>query len=309
MYFVFIEYVNSFCRGKCRSTWLNVGRILRSLSNNHPSELCGLWAAWSSSKADQCYAVWATLRPPTNCDEPAIVKARDYIQQNTSQFTADSTTATACTNLMLKSIIADANLILKQAVLEYWSDSEVSLENTPKKRTAFGGKPPSRKQITTPAAIYSYDAEALRHELSDVTGSKSRPPLHNIGQFEELQDARATIAPGSVISIKEGGSGSKAYSASWFLVQKVDLLFARLRVRPCLAPPFPWLEEQEGEEGEDTRAFWLPVSKVWFALVCFKVESFRGMDRSAITWINVCMTFYMTIAYLAQYCFMYLTLL
>ena len=282
------------CNNVYRATWLTVGRILRALSNNnHHSELRGLWASWSAPRGGDecCRAVWAALRPPTNCDEPALSKARDYIQQNMSQFTADDGIATSGSNLM---IIADANQILKHAVLEYWSDNEVLSEKTPKKRAAFGAQVRPRKQITTPAAIYSYDAQALRHAEEsgaarsaraeeEEADSRSSRPARTIGQFEELQDVRASIAPGSVINIKEsvcGSSASASVGAAWFLVLQVDLLFARLRVRPCLAPPFPWLQGN-GLQSEEVAggAIWLPVSKVWFALVCSRVEAYLGVDR------------------------------
>jgi hypothetical protein len=273
----------------CRTAWLTAGRILRAVSVlSGDTELYGLWRAWTLPGAarEACPAVWASLRPPSNCDEPAIAKARDYIHRNISHFTAAGRAppdpAAASQDIMIKSIIADADQILRHAMFEYWSDSEELAmgERKPKKRLAFGGRA-LRKQITSPAAIYSYDAEVLVHDVlaeqrraAEGEGAAAPAPAkpRTIGQFEELRDVQACVAPGSVIGVKESGSHA------WYLVHSVDVLFARLRVSPCLPPPFPWLGDGSSPT-QDSALCWLPVSKMWSALVCSRVDSYMGLDR------------------------------
>jgi hypothetical protein len=255
-----------------RSIWLTVGRILRAQSNGN-NELFGLWKAWTeggNTAKKECSLVWNSLRPPTNCDEPAIVRARTYIQHHVSQGEDKS----ANTDLVVKSIIADSRQILGHAILEYWSHNEILNDTKPKKRAAFGAKG-QKKEIIVPAAIYSYDIDSLRHFHYKQDPGEDK--ISSIGQFEEVQEVKACIMPGSIICIKENGTNA------WFFVHNIDLLFARLRACPCMAPPFPWLEEGKAnnlaDEEEKEEMIWLPVSKLWFALVCTRVESYMGAER------------------------------
>lgn len=261
-----------------RSVWLTVASVVRAMSSGS-TDLFLLWKRWSSQariSESECTSVWAALRPPTNCDEPAILRAREYIQQSLQNGRACDTSADACSDLMARSIIADANMILKDAVLEYWSDAEFLSTTAPRKRTAIGAKV-TRKHIIVPAAVYSFDAEELRYKTkvaSEQSGcsSDSNSKVPAIGQFEEVHDVKACISPGCIISLKDGGT------QSWYFVLKVDLLFARLRVVPCQAPPIPWFLEEPLSSVADI-GVWMPVSKVWFALVCTREEPYLGIER------------------------------
>ena len=256
-----------------------VGRVLRSLSHGN-IQFCELWRDWTLTKdmREECGKMWSCLRPPTNCDEPAIVRAREYIHENMDQFTDSEQRALAAeSNLMMKSIIADASTMMRNSVLDYWSDSDFHNDNNNnhKKRLALG-KGIVRKNIVTSGAIYSYDAEALQVDIVErempESGNDGADKCPSIGQFEELQDVRACIVPGSIINIKEN------VSSEWYFVDKVDVLFARLYVYPCHAPPLPWLGLSQLSPLQSS-AMWLPVSRLWFALVCSRIESSLGSER------------------------------
>lgn len=167
--------------------------------------------------------------------------------------------------MVVKKIVAEVNQILSHSILEYWS-SDVTQQEGPKRRIAVATKAKSR-HIVVPSAIYSYDSD----EALSLMGGEDKTRQRN-GHFEEVQETIACISPGCIICLQENSL------SHWYLVKKIDLLFARIQVSHCMAPPYPWISQSFVED--ETK--WISVSRLWFVLVCSRVDSYRGSERYSI---------------------------
>jgi hypothetical protein len=224
--------------------------------------------------------VWLQFRPPTNADHPDVLRAREFLQDRRqallAQFghtSSSPATVSLSSDPLARAVLDDATMALQDVALEFWSEnSHQSLfQQSGSQERAISLPSP----VNVPCAIY-VGSSAITTDFDHLSTKTQQAAL---GHFEEMSSCDAVISPGDIISVSETGYDyphlSQA-SRQWYLVHRVDLLFARLLVsRSSLAPPLPWLMSSEEQSSEPKH--WIEVSKLWHVLVCSPAE---GMGRS-----------------------------
>lgn len=206
--------------------------------------------------------MWIQFRPPTNADHADILRAREFLEERKrsliEQYQLQSSDTTISVNLysdpLARTVLDDANTALQNASLEYWP------ENMHQSREGNVMVP---SPVVVPSALYTASSISAGAEISKT--SRYVP----LGHFEEMSTCDAVISTGSLISISETGYDyphSCQVSRQWYYVHRVDLLFARVLVSRCLAPPLPWILSPDDQPTEIKH--WIEISKLWHILVC-----------------------------------------
>lgn len=219
-------------------------------------------------------AVWMQFRPPTNVDHPDVLRAREFLQDRRQALLAEyGHTSSSVATVSLSSdplarvILDDAALALRDVSLEFWSEnSHQSLfHQDGSKEKAIQPSP-----VIVPCAVYA-GSSAIAIESCYSIDQAHKAVL---GHFEEMLSCDAKISQGDLISISETGYDYphlSQVSRQWYLVHKIDLLFARLLVsRSTHAPPIPWLMSSEEQPSQPKH--WIEISKLWHVLVCSPVN-------------------------------------
>jgi hypothetical protein len=159
-------------------------------------------------------------------------------------------------------VLEDADTALQEACLEYWSEcAHQALQD-------HEGAPTLPTPVIVPCALYACSAIVMD---SAAIGPSSR--LQPWGHFEEMTSCDATISPGDLVSVSETGYDLPHHCQvprQWYLVHRVDLLFARLLVSRCSAPPLPWKISNEEQPSE--LKHWIEISKLWHVIVSSRID-------------------------------------
>jgi hypothetical protein len=184
-----------------------------------------------------------------------------------------------------RAVIDDAEVVLHHAFLEYWSDCDFSAESAPSgaasRRHAWGRahSKSSSRAIQVPCAYYTVNVEFYLSSSQRLDGQRSPLPEP---QFEEMGTSVARLHPGDLICISDSSyqypHTKDLHTVSgqqWYLLHRVDLLFARVLVQKCHPPPLQFLEPaaEQAHGRVDTRHHWIAMSKLWRVTVCCKTPA------------------------------------
>lgn len=264
----------------------------------------------------ECLATWTAFRPPTNCDDPDIIRAREFLYQRRallySQRSVNKDGAVKDSDLVAldehhvplqdmyfdpisRSVIDDAAVVLHHAYLEYWTEEsaggqDVTASTASSRRQAIGGGHTKNRSIRVPCVHYSVDIESYLPSSERLDHKKS--PLPD-PQFEEMGSVSARLHPSDLICILDNSYTSPhtrdsfpSSSQQWHVVLRVDLLFARVLVQKCKAPPLQWLEPSLlSTEDRGGGRCWMAMSKLWRVIVCSKQHA-EGMEAVSTKYIR-----------------------
>jgi len=271
-----------------RYHWLSVGRALRVVSLGG-RDLFHVWWEWArsceafaTSEAD-CLAAWTSLRPSSNCDEAGIVRARQFLCQRREElYHIDHPEALSDSvprddiyfDPLCRQIIDEAEERLRYAYLSYWVQSTDSVECERSRSSrknigkGFSNVRDRERTLTVPCAQYTY--EPSLHADPTAVGVDSSHGIQ--GQFEEMSTCPARIHVSDIICLANNAYDyphSAQCAKQWYYVLRVDLLFARVLVTRCEAPPGPWRISPDVLTKQTCH--WISVSKLWRVLVCSRV--------------------------------------
>lgn len=192
--------------------------------------------------------------------------------------------------------ICQSVLISAAAASEYVSNTEAELhfvsEMVPKSAERQSS---SRSTLRVPSATHTCTRanEYWRERVDD----KVVADTDNI-TLDEVTEAPAIIRRGDILHLPMGRDdaadestpiygGVQQYAQSrWCQVLAVDILFARLWVRPSAAAPHCWLDDIEDESvgyRKVADSYWVPVSLLWDAVVFSPYHySTSNFSRSAL---------------------------
>lgn len=238
-----------------REKWLLLCRSLRTISRGGAELLPDFLALTRKAgregllRAGDCRVAWESLRPTTSADLPALSKARAYLKMrgagkqaaffdDEGRLRPEAMQADALSRGILEAAstyLADRSLVfLKQAL-----QGTITVAATAALHLDEGAE-------TVPAATYE-------HHVSPVGEVRTR----YLGEEAAL---RAFLSAGDALLVRSRAREPPA----WMQLLSVDLLFARLRVVPCAAPPLCW-HPAHAQHGQ---ACWLPLSRLWDVTVC-----------------------------------------
>ena len=253
-----------------RERWLLLCRALRTVSRGG-SELLQDFVQFTRKagregllRARDCKIAWESLRPATSSDLPALAKARAYLKMRGAG--KDAVFFDDEGRLRPEAMQIDA---LSRGILEaaatYLADRNVVFLRQPLQGTmrvaATAALHLEDGAETTVAATYEHFVDC---EVDPGAGVEARTAYLS----EEV--VRASLAAGDALLVRGAVGGGEEYDApsgkkqTWVQLVAVDLLFSRLRVVPCAAPPLCWYP-QHAQHGE---ACWLPLSRVWDVTAC-----------------------------------------
>lgn len=253
---------------------------------------------------EESLAIWTAFRPPTNCDDRDIMRAREFLYHRRallySQESDYHSGMVGVDNLPIvdehhvplrdiyydpisRAVIDDAEIVLHHAFLEYWSDCDHTLESAASgsatRRHAWGSGHSKNRFIQVPCAYYTVDTESYLRSSERLDGQRSPLPEP---QFEEMGTCAARVHPGDLICIA-GSSYQYPHTKDlhtvsnqqWYVVHRVDLLFARVLVQKCHPPPLQFLEPSDEirRRRVDTKHHWIAMSKLWRVTVCSKTPA------------------------------------
>lgn len=258
--------------------WLAVGHALRVLSGGG-DDLLLLWQQWTAAGCHEdrtkvCRRAWKAMRPATNCDDDSIVRARNYIHSKMDELKKinklptktkghiNSTSASQCSDPLVRQLIDDAKNTLRNDILAFWTDN-VSATKTG--QVIPGAPATAATVLRVPAAVYAW---------------KGNPPKKNAeSSFEEMSEVAAIITIGDVLALPDG---KHAEECQWCMALEIDLLLARVRVTPCVAPPEAWFISYDEPKG-----IWINVSELWRVVVYSRLDQDRKnvFDKRKIPFI------------------------
>lgn len=172
---------------------------------------------------------------------------------------------------------------------EYIANTETQLHflRDPQKMTEIRGVKKERVEdglksleaLVVPAALYvcTHRTEYWVSTLGQEDGERETCVLDEVGEVKAivkrgdvlyLPMGKDDVVENSVLLIDRSGTGTAMQHApcKWCEVLAVDLVFARLWVRPSEAAPKCWLDRAVNRRIQEN-AFWLPVSLLWDAVV------------------------------------------
>ena len=219
---------------------------------------------------------WECLRPVTSADLPALSKARAYLKMRGAG--RDQAFFDENGRLRPEAMHVDATSRgILEAASTYLADRNlVFLDQAPLGSTKVAADVAMHlDEAAFPVASATYD----HYLVGSDAGAKA--DVRNV--YIGVETARAYLTAGDAMLIR-GTLGAEAQAQAgigasknqtWVQIISVDLLFARLRVVPCSAPPpLCWYlpshrpEALSHEGSADTPALWLPLSRIWDATVC-----------------------------------------
>ena len=262
-------------------------------------------------------AVWTSFRPPTNCDEQAIVRAREFLYHRREMLYGGSSARgqggergrggqqweamdehhvplrDIYFDPLSRSVIDDASVVLHHAYLEYWRDCAHSHDGKGVGRTrrqALGQGQGASRSMRVPCAYYSIDTSAYIPSSERLDRGSSRQPEP---QFEEMGTVVARVHPGDLLCVMDNSyqyPHSKGLDTSagqqWYLTLRIDLLFARVLVQKCRPPPHQWLDPAAENVKDDNSSNWIAISKLWKVVVCSRTPSPDGFIAMTSTIIR-----------------------
>jgi len=260
-----------------RKQWLLLCRLLRSISNGGDALLMD-YVNWTKKagkdgmkRSHDCRAAWASVRVVTTSDLPPLAAARGYLKARGAgrkQVFFDThgrlrPEATAADPLARNILDAAAECVTDR-VLSFFSQSvqgndAADLDDAVKNIDAC--------TVLAPAAVYNHDClqdlEEMQEEDSELTKR-----AHKIGTLVETRATPCYIAVNDALLVREPignilEASSDSNALRWVQVVAIDLLFARLRVVCCSAPPpHCWLPSHQ-QAAQSGGACWIPISKLW----------------------------------------------
>ena len=279
-----------------RERWLLAARALKTISRGGTEllpefiQLTKAAGREGQMRARDCRVAWECLRPATSADLPALSKARAYLKMrgagksvaffdDAGRLRPETMEVSPLARGILEAaatFLADRNVVF---LAQFVDQSKVSNDVALNIEAAA---------LPVAGATYSHYLSAPASSSSSSSAAAGRSKGSTRTVFESVETVRAYLAPGDVIMVRgavgEGPppssdpAGSLAAAAakgySWVQVLSVDLLFARLRVLPCAAPPECWYlpslrpEAVSHAGSADTPACWLALSRVWDCTVC-----------------------------------------
>ena len=289
-----------------RERWLLAARALKTISRGGTEllqDFINLTKAAGREgqlRARDCRVAWECLRPSTSADLPALSKARAYLKMrgagkavaffdDAGRLRPEAMQVDPLARGILEAaatFLTDRNVVfLAQAVDQTKVSNDVAL-NLEAAALHVAGATYSHylSSSSSSSSTSSSSSSAAAAAAAATTGSKGGART----VFESVETVRAYLAPGDVIMVRgavgeapppsSDPTGSAPAAAakgySWAQVLSVDLLFARLRVLPCAAPPECWYlpslrpDAVSHAGSADTPACWLALSRVWDCTVC-----------------------------------------
>jgi len=257
-----------------RKHWLLLSRLLRGVSNGGDALLADFvnWTKQAGAdgikRSNDCRAAWASARVATSCDLPPLASARGYLKARGAGRKAAffdmqgrlRPEATAADPLARNILDAAASCITGRVLSFFDQGLQVPVD------LDAAAQDIDACTALVPAAVYNHDCLQSLEDMQQETELGKR--AHKIGTLTEtrtlpcfvaVNDALLLREPvGSILEVPHDGSALR-----WVQVVAIDLLFARLRVVTCSAPPpHCWLPCHQ-QAAQALGACWIPVSKLW----------------------------------------------
>lgn len=269
-----------------RERWLLAARALKTISRG-TTELLQDFINFTKTagregqiRMKDCRVAWECLRPTTSADLPALSKARAYLKMRGAG--KDAAFFDEQGRLRPEAMNVDS---LSRGILEAAS-TYLSERNV-----VFLDQGFSNIKVGASVAMHLEEAAQIvstavyEHYIIDS------PNLEARAVYLGVEVAKAFITAGDVLLIRGIVAAAGADSAqggnkgnSWVQVISVDLLFARLRIVPCSAPPLCWYagpESMDHDSLQSSPACWIPLSRIWDVTVCRLVPATDPADFEA----------------------------
>jgi hypothetical protein len=300
-----------------RDTWVLVARSLRTVCRGG-GELLQDFTRWTLMGAEtevarlrgaDCATAWWTLRPSTTSDLPVIAQTRVFAKS--VQAAADNVrralvhkpprvcdprdwssmpTVDDCRRLTddpaLISVFDTASKVLSGRRLYFLQ------------RLGTDSCPVDDEEVHAPGAVF---VSAVIYQTQTETETETPDTLTyglSSSSVQRTVAVPAYIAAGDIVLLAAVGTGAGTGSArsgsghrksdgdqnkSWHRVVDVDLLYARLRVCPCMPPPECWSDKSHST----LPSVWISVSSLWSVVVCRLISpSVRSEEPAGHTEIS-----------------------